>query len=530
MALLELSGVTKRFGALVALDNVALEVERGEVHCLLGENGAGKSTLCNLIFGVHRPDAGRIAFDQQLFSPAGPADALRHGIAMVHQHFSLVSTMTVVENLMMGRTRVVLDPREMTRRMQALADEYQLEVDPWRIVGDLSVGERQRVEIIKCLLGDPRLLVLDEPTAVLPPEEVDSFLTVCRRVADSQRAVILVTHKLAEIAKVADRTTVLRQGRVVDSVSMRDADMRGLVRSMVGHDIEVADGVLAATLGIGTGNGREPVPDRGARVQMPTAAPSFRQNDGVAPALELKSVTYRDGNGVTRLDDVTLRVHAHEIVGIAGVEGNGQSELGAILAGLTTPSSGEVRVDGTDLTGAAPKDITACGVGIIPEDRHAVACIPEMSIAENLCLGSTGSFTRFGLLNRGRMNKAMGTLMREFDVRASHPDAPMASLSGGNQQKAVLARELSLSPLKFLLAAQPTRGLDVGAVGAVYGRIRAARDRGLGVLLISSELSELIAVSDRVAVMYRGRIVGEMAAVPANREAIGAMMSGHAHA
>ena len=233
MALLELAGITKRFGAVLALDDISFDVSRGEVHCLLGENGAGKSTLCNLIFGVHRPDSGQIVFDGRPFAPAGPIDALRHGIAMVHQHFSLVNTMTVVENLMMGRAHRVLKPREVITRMQRLADEYQLEVDPQRVVRDLSVGERQRVEIIKCLLSDPQLLVLDEPTAVLPPEEVDSFLTICRRVADSQRAVILVTHKLAEISKVADRTTVLRQGRVVETVAMAGADMRALVHAMI---------------------------------------------------------------------------------------------------------------------------------------------------------------------------------------------------------------------------------------------------------------------------------------------------------
>jgi len=524
VALLELAGVAKRFGAVLALDDINLDVARGEVHCLLGENGAGKSTLCNLIFGVHRPDGGRISFDGKPFSPSGPIDALRQGIAMVHQHFSLVGTMTVVENLMMGRARRVLEPREVIARMQRLADEYQLEIDPWRIVRELSVGERQRVEIIKCLLGDPQLLVLDEPTAVLPPEEVESFLTVCRRVADSGRGVILVTHKLAEIATVADRTSVLRHGRVVETVAMEGADMRRLVCSMIGHDIHTGDGVLAATLGLADA----PAADADAIAQA--AAHSRRGRDGGPPALLLKGVTYRDANGVTRLDDVSLTVHSHEIVGIAGVEGNGQSELGAILAGLADASSGQITVDGTDLTGAAPKDITACGVGIVPEDRHAVACVTALSIAENLCLGATERYSRFGLLDRGAMSKATAALMREFDVRASGPDAPMSSLSGGNQQKAVLARELSLSPLKFLLAAQPTRGLDVSAVEAVYSRIQAARDRGLGVLLISSELNELIAVSDRVAVMYRGRIVGEMAATAANREAIGAMMSGHSHA
>ncbi len=525
MPLLELKGVTKRFGTLVALADIDLDVARGEVHCLLGENGAGKSTLCNLIFGVHRPDAGAMTFDEQPFAPTGPIDALRLGIAMVHQHFSLVSSMTVVENLMMGRSTALLDPRRLTSRLRVLADKYQLQIDPGRVVGDLSVGERQRVEIIKCLLDDPQLLVLDEPTAVLPPEEVDAFLALCRRVADNHRSVILVTHKLAEIAKVADRTTVLRHGRVVDSVAMRGVDMRRLVRSMVGHEIASTDGVLAATLGLA----EEPASGAETRVEASTPTAPAQSGPSRRPVLEVKKLSYRDGNDVTRLDQVTLSVSTHEIVGLAGVEGNGQSELGAILAGLASASAGQVLVDGVDMTTASPRTITDGGVGIVPEDRHAVACIAELSVAENMCLGETRKFSRFGLLDRVKMNAAMADLMGEFDVRAASPQLPMSSLSGGNQQKAVLARELSRPGLKFLLAAQPTRGLDVGAVQAVYNRIQDARDRGVAVLLISSELSELIAVADRVAVMYRGKIVGEMAATAGNREAIGAMMSGHAH-
>lgn len=526
MALLELKGLTKRFGALVALADIDLHVTRGEVHCLLGENGAGKSTLCNLIFGVHRPDAGAMRFDDRLFDPTGPIDALRLGIGMVHQHFSLVSTMTVVENLMLGRSTALLDPRRLRARLKVLADEYQLQIDPSRVVGDLSVGERQRVEIIKCLLDDPQLLVLDEPTAVLPPEEVKSFLALCRRVADNQRSVILVTHKLAEIAEVADRTTVLRHGKVVDSVAMHGADMRRLVRSMIGHEIASTDGVLAATLGIAD----EPASGARTRIDASASPGPAPPGPGSRPVLELSNLSYRDKNGVTRLDQINLRVATHEIVGLAGVEGNGQSELGAILAGLACATAGQVLVDGSDVTTAPPRTITDRGVGIVPEDRHAVACINELSVAENMCLGETGKFSRFGLLDRPKLNAAMADLMGEFDVRAASPQLPMSSLSGGNQQKAVLARELSRPALKFLLASQPTRGLDVGAVQAVYNRIQAARDRGVGVLLISSELSELLAVADRVAVMYRGKIVGEMAATAANRESIGAMMSGHVHA
>lgn len=524
MALLEISGLTKRFGPLLALDNVSLDIEEGEVHCLLGENGAGKSTLCNLIFGVHRPDSGSLALSGIPFSPSGPADALRQGIAMVHQHFSLVPNMTVVENLMLGRARRLLDQSDMIGRITSLAREYGLHVDPHSVIDELSVGERQRVEIVKCLLGNPRLLVLDEPTAVLRPEETSVLLSICRRLAESGKSIILVTHKLAEIAKVADRTTVLRQGRIVETVAMRGADMRALVRSMVGREVQSADSVLAATIGIG-GTAAADVP--ATRAELPQR--KARAIPAGVPALELSGLTLRDQDGVNRLDGISLTVGLGEILGVAGVEGNGQSELGSILAGLTTPSSGQIKVKGKDLTHATPRDITASGVGIVPEDRHAVAIVPGLSIAENLFLGELAQFRRFGLLNRAAMNRAAAARMREFDVRGESPDMPMASLSGGNQQKTVLARELSIERLAFLLAAQPTRGLDVGAVEAVYGRIRAARDRGVGVLLISSELDELIAVSDRVVVLYRGRIVGELPADATNREAIGEMMSGHAH-
>jgi simple sugar transport system ATP-binding protein len=521
MALLELCGLTKRFGTFTALDHVSLGVERGEVHCLLGENGAGKSTLCNLIFGVHRPDAGTMLLGGRPFQPRGPAEALQHGIVMVHQHFSLVPNMSVAENLMLGRASAVLKPQGVLARMEQLAAEYDLEVDPQVLIEELSVGERQRVEIIKCLLGDPQLLVLDEPTAVLQPNEIDALLAICRQLAARGKSVILVTHKLGEISRVADRTTVLRQGRIIETVAMANAEMRSLVRSMVGRDVQSAGSVLAATVDMqGEGAG-----DSGT---SPTLAPTCPRPAGEA-VLQISELAYRDADGVTKLDNLSLTVGAGEIVGIAGVEGNGQTELGLILAGLATPSAGSIAVGGKAVSGCTPQQITAAGVGIIPEDRHAVACIKELSVAENLFLGAIGKFSRFGLLDKSRRRKAAEAMMRDFDVRASGADVPMSSLSGGNQQKAVLARELSLDPLVFLLAAQPTRGLDVGAIEAVYGRIRAARDAGLGVLLISSELEELMAVSDRIAVIYRGTLVGELAAASFSRETIGAMMSGHEH-
>ena len=511
-----LEGVGKRFGSLVALEAVSLSFAAGEVHCLLGENGAGKSTLCNLIFGVHAPDAGRMRFAGRHWAPAGPAEALDSGIAMVHQHFSVVPRMSVVENLMLGQCRGLLRHAEFAARVRALGDRFGLDVDPDAVVGEMSVGERQRVEIVKCLMREPQLLVLDEPTAVLPPEEIGALLEVCRRVADSGRAVILVTHKLAEIVKVADRVSVLRAGRLVAGSEMARADIGELVRAMVGRDVATLDSALAASLGVG---------DAGSSAAREPAGPPASMSREVV--MQCDDLTMIDRNGTLRLDHLKLEIRRGEIVGLAGVEGNGQLELEAVLSGLMQPSSGRFFVGETELTRASPAAITAAGAGIVPEDRHAVGCVPAMSLAENMFLNQLGRFTRFGLLRRAPLDEAAVDLMRRFDVRAAGPQTAFSSLSGGNQQKAVLARELTLDRLVFLLAAQPTRGLDIGAVEAVYKEIRAIAQAGVGVLLISSDLDELIAASDRIVVLYRGRILGEKPARIDQRETIGAMMSGH---
>jgi ABC-type uncharacterized transport system ATPase subunit len=502
--LLSLKGLGKRFGSLQALEGVSLDVRAGAVQCLLGENGAGKSTLCNLIFGVYEPTVGDMTFDGAAWAPASPADALERGIAMVHQHFSLVPRMTVVENLMLGQVKGVLKRHEFGAKIRDIAESFGFSLDPEAVVGELSVGERQRAEIVKCLMRDPKLLVLDEPTAVLPPGEIGALLDICRRVADSGRAVILVTHKLAEIAKVADRVAVLRTGRLVADESMAGADMGALVHAMVGRELRPLDVALAET--------DEALP------QSADATQGF--------ALVCDGLTVHDRHGAVRLDNFTREIRPGEIVGLAGVEGNGQSELGMVLAGLLRPTEGHFYIGGTDLTHAGAAAVTAAGGGIVPEDRHAVACVTAMSVAENMFLNKLDRFTRFGLLQRGALNAATQQQMRTFDVRAASPDVAFSALSGGNQQKAVLARELTLDPLVALVAAQPTRGLDVSAVEAVYRQIRAAARRGVGVLLISSELDELLAVADRVTVLYRGRLVGERPAEMSERGAIGALMSG----
>ncbi len=514
-ALLELSDLTRRFGSFTALSSVDLVLRAGEIHCLLGENGAGKSTLCNLVFGIHAPSAGTMTLGGQSYRPDGPQAALAAGIAMVHQHFSLVGDMTVLDNLLLGQARGLLDRRAEAARIAEVAAGYGLALDPFARVDDLSIGERQRVEIVKCLMRNPRVLILDEPTAVLLPDEIRSLLDVCRRVAASGCAVMLVTHKLAEIREAADRATVLRMGQVVATSDRPADDITALVRAMIQRDLGTLDAAMMTTLGMTeTANA------------APAAAPV--QRDDGPDVLQVDGLGVRDATGVTRLDNVTLALRRGEIVGIAGVEGNGQSELGAVLAGLLKPTAGRVFVGDTDLTGRDPRAFTAAGVGIVPEDRHLVGAITGMTLTENLFLNRTADFTRFGLLRRGPMRREAEAMMTRFDIRAAGPDVTFGSLSGGNQQKAVLARELTSAGLRFLLAAQPTRGLDVGAVEAVYGLIRAAAERGVAVLLISSELDELLAVAHRVVVLYRGRIVGERAADPGQREAIGALMAGQA--
>ena len=508
--LLRLRGLSKRFGAVQALADVDLDIHAGQVHCLLGENGAGKSTLCNLVFGVYAPSAGSMHLNSAVHAPANPAQSIASGIAMVHQHFSLVQDMTVVENILLGQQRGLLDRATASQSIERVGAEFGLALSPDRVISSLSVGERQRVEIVKCLIHSPRLVVLDEPTAVLPPGEIAALLQVIKRMASKGCAVVLVTHKLAEIASVAQHCTVMRAGRVVASTAMSQTDtsaqMNQLVRAMVGRDVA-------------------------ALSQAPMKASDPTQIDSVIQprdVLQIDDLSLTDMHGTLKLENITLSVKPGEIVGIAGVEGNGQSELALILAGLLRPTSGRVFVNKTDLTGRTPKEITDAGVGVVPEDRHATGCIAAMSITDNLLLARLNEFTRFGLLRRAAMRAHAQKLMQDFDVRAASADAPFSSMSGGNQQKAVLARELTLQNLSFLLAAQPTRGLDVGAVEGVYTHIRAAAARGAGVLLMSSELDELLQVCTRIVVMYRGRIAGVLPAAMGNRAAIGALMSGQA--
>jgi simple sugar transport system ATP-binding protein len=503
-ALLTLQGLGKRFGSLQALDDVSLTISPGEIHCLLGENGAGKSTLCNLVFGVYGPDSGLMQLDGRPYAPTGPADALKQQVAMVHQHFSLVPDLSVVDNLLLGQSRGVLMRAACAKQVIELSERYGLQLQPHARIDALSVGERQRVEIVKCLMREPRLLVLDEPTAVLLPQEIASLLAVCKQVAAQGCSVVLVTHKLAEIQEVAQRATVLRGGRVAARSEAPAQDLQALVRAMIQRDSPSLH-TLKAPIPAPVNEPGQPVPEA---------------------ALMVDGLTLRDADGVLRLSNITLTVAPGEIVAVAGVEGNGQSELGAVLSGMQPPSEGRFFVDGVELTGASPRRLTAAGVGVVPEDRHAVGCVLGMSVAENLFIDRLQRFKRFGLLDRKALKREAEALMKRFDVRAANADVAFGGLSGGNQQKAVLGRELTLDGLRFLLAAQPTRGLDVGAVEAVYGHVRAAAQRGVGVLLVSSELDELLSVAHRVVVLYRGRLMGSCAAQPSERERIGQWMAG----
>lgn len=493
-AALELSGVTRHFGPVQALTDVTLDIHHGEVHCILGENGAGKSTLCNLVYGSVPLGEGTMRIAGHPFAPASPAEAMGRGIAMVHQHFSLVPTLTVEENFLLGTRGLRLDRAGLVQRVARIADEFGLEVDLSARVEDLSVGRRQRVEIVKALLPDPAIVLFDEPTGVLGPDEVDGFLRTVRAIARSGTAVVLITHKLHEIRQVADRATILRHGRVVGAGSMSELDDATTVAKMVGTTPDALDPLLAAGLGL-DGDGARP---RDEPVATTTGAPCLVVEDLVATPPQ----------SGTALDAVSLTVREGRIVGIAGVEGNGQSALVSALSGALPVTSGSIRLGPDDITRSRPADRTARGLAVVPEDRHHEGVITGLSVTDNLLLGHAGRYTRFGLVRRSAMRRAADDRCQRFDVRVPAVDAPMSSLSGGNQQKAVLARELSLDPLRCVVAAYPTRGLDVGAVQAVATHLRSAADRGAGVLVVSGELPELLATCDEIHVAYRGRLLG----------------------
>lgn len=491
---LSLRGITKRFGSLTANDEIDLDVRPGRIHCLLGENGAGKSTLMNILYGLLDADEGQIFVDGTEHHFANPKQAMVAGIGMVHQHFMLVEVFTVAENLILGREQArlgVLSMEAARAQVRELSDRYHLDVNPDAVIEGLPVGVQQRVEILKSLANDAKYLIFDEPTAVLTPQEIDHLMAVMRALRDEGKAIVFITHKLREVREIADDITVIRRGMVVGhpSTSSTEAELAEL---MVGRAVSM-------------------------RVDKAPAKPA-------KPRLVVKDLVVADPAGTVVVDDVSFEVAGGEILVVAGVQGNGQTELAETLLGLTPAVSGTVTLDGTEITGRTPRQTIDAGVGFVPEDRQTDGFVGSFSVAENLILDRARDFTRGGSLKLADIAQNAHDLVDEFDIRTSSISSPVSSLSGGNQQKVVLARELSRD-LALLVASQPTRGVDVGAIEFLHKRIVAERDTGAAVLIVSTELEEVESLADRIAVMFRGKIVG---IVPADtsREVLGLMMAG----
>ncbi|MFN8023472.1 MAG: ABC transporter ATP-binding protein [Acidimicrobiales bacterium] len=512
-----LTGVTKRYGHVVACDGVDLELMPGEVHGILGENGAGKSTLMKILIGLVQPDEGNVALGGREVVIHDPQTAAELGIGMVHQHLSLVEALTVWENVLLGDASK-FDRSAARRQVMETAEHYGLAIDPDKRVGELSAGLRQRVELIKCLRRDPKILILDEPTSVLTPAESEQLFTTLRDVvAAERRAVALVSHKLAEILHATDQVTIMRQGRVAERVRTIEATASTLARAMVGREVSLR--ASAAALGA-----TDEI-DHAVQADAERAA-SARAAEAAARPVVLsidRARVVRDG--VPVLDDLSLQVRAGEIVGVAGVEGNGQRELGDLLSSLITLDGGSVSVNGAIARTGRAGCMAELGVGVIPEDRHDSGCVLDLSVAENLLLDRVHSVARAGLIDRRRMRARALELMQEFDIQAAGPDAPFGSLSGGNQQRVVLARELGHHPT-VLVAAQPTRGLDVGAIEYMTNRLRAAAESGIAVLLISTELEEILELSHRIVVVSGGAVVGELDRHEATSERLGLLLGG----
>ncbi|GAB3600676.1 ABC transporter ATP-binding protein [Microbacterium tumbae] len=496
---LELRGITKRFGALTANDHIDLTIEPGEIHCLLGENGAGKSTLMNVLYGLYQADEGEILLDDVEQSFAGPGDAMAAGIGMVHQHFMLIPVFTVAENVVLGHEKTTfggrLDLSAARRMVREISDRFGFDVDPDAVVEDLPVGVQQRVEIIKALSRDAKVLVFDEPTAVLTPQETDELMSTMRQLKAAGTSIVFITHKLREVREVADRITVIRLGKVVGEASPT-ASNEELASLMVGRAVELTVHKDAPKLG--------------------------------AESLVVSDLTVTDHLGTVLVDDVSFSVRGGEILAIVGVQGNGQTELTEAIVGLQPRTSGSVRLNGRELVGRSVREVLDDGVGFVPEDRSVDGLIKEFSIAENLILDrSAGApFVKAGTLQLQALDAFAREKIAEFDIRTQGPAQPAGRLSGGNQQKIVLARELSRD-LTLFVAAQPTRGVDVGSIEFIHTRIVATRDSGIPVIVISTELDEAAALADRIMVMYRGKVVG---IVPGDtpRERLGLMMAGMA--
>lgn len=497
--ILEMKGITKRFPGVLANDNVNFTLKKGEIHALLGENGAGKSTLMKILYGLYQADSGTIKIDGKLENIREPNDALKLGIGMVHQHFMLIPQFTVVENLVLGsepkRGGLFMDLNEATKKVLAVSEQYGLAIDPNAKIMNISVGMQQRVEILKALMRGADILVLDEPTAVLTPQEVSELFEVMENLRSLGKSIIFISHKLKEVTAISDMVTVIRRGRTIGSVASSETDVNELARMMVGRDVDLV-------------------------VQKDPAKPG-------AEMFRIENLHVPDDRHLPAVSGVSLSVRAGEIVGVAGVDGNGQNELAEAITGMRKATSGKITLNGQDLTNLSSRKVFESKVVHIPADRHRHGLVLDFSVAENVVLRTyyKPPFSEKSVLHWDVIKDEARKLIEEYDVRTPNEDVACSSLSGGNQQKVIIARELSQEP-EFIVAAQPTRGLDVGAIEFVHRRLIDARDAGKAVLVFSLELDEILALSDRIAVMYEGEIVGIIDRDEATEEKLGLMMAG----
>lgn len=495
---IEMLGIRKEFSGFVANDNITLQLKQGEIHALLGENGAGKSTLMNVLFGLYEPDGGeiRVRGEKKMINNPNVANDL--GIGMVHQHFMLVDKFTVAENIMLGKepTKLgIIERKKAIKEISEISERYGLRVDPNAVVRDISIGMQQRVEILKTLYRGADILIFDEPTAVLTPQEIKELIQIMRTLIKEGKSIILITHKLKEIMDVCDRVTVIRRGKGMGTVDVSETSPQDLANRMVGREVVFKTEKKPATPG--------------------------------EDVLEIKDLVVKESRGMESVRGLNLSVRAGEIVGIAGVDGNGQSELLAAISGLTKVASGSIKLNNRSIENKKPRKITEAGLGHIPEDRHKHGLVLEMSIGENIALQTyyKKPISNHGFINHRSMYDFARKLIEEYDVRTSSEYVPAKSLSGGNQQKAIIAREVSRDP-DFLIAAQPTRGLDVGAIEFIHRRLIEQRDKGKAVLLMSFELEEIMNVSDRIAVIYEGKIVAIVKPEETTEQELGLLMAG----
>ncbi|KUK46728.1 MAG: Putative ABC transporter ATP-binding protein [Anaerolinea thermophila] len=497
--LLELRGITKRFPGVLANDHIDLTLEKGEIHALLGENGAGKTTLMNILYGLYSQDEGDIFVNGNKVTINEPTDAIKAGIGMVHQHFMLIPVFTVTENIMLGEEYVkaggFLDRKKAAAKITEISDKYNLNVNPDAYVRDLPVGTQQRVEIIKILFREAEILIMDEPSAVLTPQEVDELFKIMRVLVDQGKSIIFITHKLREVMECADRITVIRGGKVIGSTTPKEADTKKLATMMVGRDVQLK---IKKT-----------------------------KSDPKETVLNVENLRVMNSQQHLAVDDISFNVRAGEVLGIAGVQGNGQTELVRALTGLLPPTEGKIEILGQDTTQEKPRFITELGSAHIPEDRQKDGLILAFPVADNLILNTYfhEPFSKGITLQFDEIANSGNALVEKFDIRTPSVNTPVSNLSGGNQQKVIVAREFS-RPIKLLIASQPTRGLDVGSIEYIHKRLMAKREEGCAILLVSTELDEIIQLSDRIAVMYRGKILDILDAQDATKEVLGLLMAG----